>query len=132
MTEAMILADILRKHLIMNAAGIFFIACFINALIKVRTVNLKEIAVAFPGGAYNDSQYRKIQRFFKDSALDLSMAARLTVELLPIKDEDWLLTIDRSDWKFGKLNIRPPAKLQELTEQEFSDIHNEIIHGLSE
>ncbi len=105
MTEAMILADILREHLIMNAARIFFIACFINALIKVRTVNLKEIAVAFPGSACNDSQYRKIQRFFKDSALDLSMIARLTVELSPIKNEDWVLTIDRTNWKYGKFNI---------------------------
>jgi len=56
MIETELLAEILREHLIMNAARINFIACFIVALIKVRTVNLKEIAVAFPGNAQKDSQ----------------------------------------------------------------------------
>ncbi len=39
MTETMILADILREHLIMNAARIFFIASFINALINLAMLS---------------------------------------------------------------------------------------------
>lgn len=105
MIETQFLMELLKEHLIMNAARIHFIACFITALIKVRTVNFKEVAVAFPGNAQKDSQYRKIQRFFKDFALDMSMIARFTVELLPIKEEDWVLTIDRTNWKYGRLNI---------------------------
>jgi len=39
--------ECLQEHLRFNAAGISFLANFIIALVKVRTVNLTEIAAAF-------------------------------------------------------------------------------------
>ncbi len=100
-----LLVEILREHLIMNAARINFMASFIIALIKLRTVNFREIAVAFPGPALKESKYRRIQRYFKDFALDLSMIARLIAELIGIETEDQVLTIDRTNWQYGKQNI---------------------------
>jgi hypothetical protein len=89
----------------MNSARINFIACFILALLKMRTVNLTQIADAFPGVSEKESKYKRIQRFFKDFYLDMDLAAKLIFELLPFKISKWTLTMDRTNWKFGKLNI---------------------------
>jgi len=43
-----------------------FLAKFILSLIQVRTVNLAEIATAFPGNAKVDSHYKRLQRFFQN------------------------------------------------------------------
>jgi len=51
MTEVKMLEDILKKYLKINAARINFLANFIIALLKVRTVNLMDIATAFSGKA---------------------------------------------------------------------------------
>ena len=49
MTEVKILEAVLKKHLKLNAARLNFLSNFIIALLKVRTVNLTEIAGAFWG-----------------------------------------------------------------------------------
>ena len=72
---------------------------------KVRTVNLTQIAVAFPGKAKKESKYKRIQRFFQSTSFDYTIVAKFIVKLLGIKDELWKLSIDRTNWKFGKLNI---------------------------
>lgn len=105
MHEAKSLESVLKKHLIMNAARINFTAGFILALLKTGTVNFKKIALAFPGKAAKDSKYKRIQRFFASFPLDLEMIAQLIVELTPVKLSRWLLSIDRTNWKFGKMNI---------------------------
>lgn len=103
-TEVKMLEDILKKYLKLNAARINFLANFIIALLKVRTVNLTEIATAFCRKAKKDSHYKRLQRFFRFFSLDFIMIAKFIAELLPIK-RLWTLTIDRTNWKFGKLNI---------------------------
>lgn len=105
MTEVKMLEDVLKSHLKMNAARINFLANFIISLVKVRTVNLTQIAVAFCGRAKKDSHYKRLQRFFRSFQLDLIMMARFISELLPIKKESWTLAMDRTNWKFGKQNI---------------------------
>ncbi len=81
------LENVLKSHLKMNAARINFLANFIISLMKVRTVNLTQIAVAFCGRAKKDSHYNRLQRFFRSFQLDLIMMAKFISELLPIKKE---------------------------------------------
>ena len=100
-----ILKTALESHLTMNAARLCCFAGIIIALLKVRTVNFTELAVAFPGKAKKDSKYRRIQRFFESVSFDDALIAKLIVKFLGIKDKLWTLTIDRTNWKFGKLNI---------------------------
>ena len=57
------------------------------------------------GKAKIESKYKRIQRFFRHFKLDFSQIARLIVQLIPIKNEKWILSIDRTNWKLGKLNI---------------------------
>jgi hypothetical protein len=60
MTEVKMLETVLKKHLNLNAARMNFLANFIIVLLKVRTVNLTEIAVAFWGKAKKDSHYKRL------------------------------------------------------------------------
>jgi hypothetical protein len=105
MTEVKMLETVLKKHLKLNSARMNFLANFIIALLKVRTVNLTEIAVAFCGKAKKDSHYKRLQRFFRSFPLDLTKIAKFIAGFLPVKADAWTLTMDRTNWKFGKLNI---------------------------
>ena len=69
----------------------------------MRTVNLKVIANTFSGRAKKDSVYKRIQQFFKGFSLDSLQIARFILTLIP-KGPYWL-TMDRTNWKFGKQNI---------------------------
>lgn len=104
MTEVKMLEDILKKYLNINVARINFLANFIIALLKVRTVNLMDIADAFSGKAEKESCYKRLQRFFRLFPLDFTMIAKFIAGFLPTKGL-WTLTMDRTNWKFGKLNI---------------------------
>jgi len=105
MTEVKMLETVFKRHLKFNAARINFLANFIIALLKVRTVNLTEIAVAFCGKAQKKSHYKRLQRFFRFFPLDLTTIAKFIAEFLPIKWDAWTLAMDRTNWKLGKLNI---------------------------
>ena len=86
-----------------NAKRIEFLALFITALIKVRTVNLAEIARVFPGRAAADSKFRRIQRFLSGFNLPFNDIAKLVAAGLP--QGRWILAIDRTNWQFGKTVI---------------------------
>ena len=50
-------------------------------LITVRTVNLKELAVAMTGVASMDSNYRRLQRFFEQVCFPPHVIAHMTAGL---------------------------------------------------
>lgn len=87
-----------------HGARINFVAQFLVALIRVRTVNLTQIAVAFCGEATADSHYRRIQRFFKDFALTRVEIAAAVIQWMPL-GQQWILCLDRTNWQFGGVNI---------------------------
>lgn len=88
----------------LNLARIKLIAMFVRALCKVQNVNFEKLANAFDTKAHPGSSLRRIQRFISGFALDSDLIARLIFSLLPEK-ENLKLTIDRTNWKFGKTNI---------------------------
>ncbi len=90
-----------------NKARAALLSCFIVALLKVRTVCLSKIAVAMPGKAKVSSKYKRLQRFFANFEFSMEGIARLIVRFLPIRDEKWDLSMDRTNWKSGKQNINP-------------------------
>ncbi len=104
MTELSPLITVLTATFAWHGARITFMAQFLVALIRVRTVNFAEIATGFCGKAKSDSNYRRIQRFFKDFSLTRAQVAVAVVQWLPL-GEKWLLCLDRTNWKFGSLNI---------------------------
>ena len=98
------LKAILGEHLDWHGARLNFLANFILALFKVKTVNLAQVATAFSGRAKIESNYKLLQRFFRGFSMDYALIARLMARLVPVEGP-WYLTIDRTNWKFGKVNI---------------------------
>jgi len=88
----------------LNLARIKFLSLFIVALCKVQTVNFEKLSSAFNSTAKASSSHRRIQRFIGLYNLCPDLVARLIFSLLP-KKEKLVLTIDRTNWKFGKTNI---------------------------
>jgi len=102
---AYLLKVALSEHLSWHGARISFLAHFLLALLKVRSVNLAELVTGFGGRAKIDSHYKRLQRFFRSFELNYDELARLLVRLFPIGEGPWYLTMDRTNWQFGKTDI---------------------------
>jgi hypothetical protein len=49
-----------------------------------------------------ESHYKRLQRFFRRFEIDHDSFARLLVRLVPLGDGPWRLTLDCTNWTFGK------------------------------
>lgn len=72
-------------------------------IVEARTVNLKVVATVVQSWAQADSVYRRFQRFFAELVVDGLLFTSLMVRLL--SKERYTLCMDRTNWKFGRLNI---------------------------
>ncbi len=95
----------LRPHFNWHAARLYCFAATIIALFSVRTVNLREIAVAFISDALVDSRYRRLRRFFAFFQIDLTVVARWIFRLYISDGTQAYITIDRTNWFWGKSKI---------------------------
>lgn len=83
-------------------------SCFVKlilALFAVKTVSLKELAVAFSSDATIDSRYRRLQRFFALFKIDYTQIARWIFSLYFREGKKFYLAIDRTNWFYGKNKI---------------------------
>jgi hypothetical protein len=101
MNQVNLLRDTLKPHLPWHGARLNFLALFLIALIRVKTVNLVELATGFRSEAKTDSSYKRLQRFFRKFDLDYPSIAKLMVTMLDIP-QPWVLSIDRTEWSFGQ------------------------------
>ncbi len=99
------LKKILEKNCSWNKARLDCFVRMLFALIKVRTVNLREIAVAFNSSAQIDSRYKRIKRFFAGFTIDRDALACWMFKLFFPQQEKIYLTIDRTNWFWGKVPI---------------------------
>jgi len=88
----------------LNLARVKLIALFISSLCKVQTVTFSKLANAFDSTSKSSSSLRRIQRFIASFDIGSDLIAKLIFGLLPQKD-NLILTIDRTNWKFGQTNI---------------------------
>jgi Transposase DDE domain len=96
------LQHVLKSHFALDPRRIDFIAAFILALIKVRTVNLMQIGTALNGLAQPTSNARRSKRFLK---YDLGQELIAKFVLSFIDTQKLVLTMDRTNWKFGSVSI---------------------------
>src|SRR3990167_9703898 len=99
------LKRILSGFLIWNKARVDCFARLLLALVSVRTVNLREIAVAFCSKALLDSRYRRLRRFFAHFSLDNRAIAKWIFKLFLFGGKKIYLTLDRTNWYWGKAKI---------------------------
>jgi hypothetical protein len=105
-TKASELTAILNTHFEgrLHLARVKLIALFVIALCKVNTVSFPKLANSFDSYALGKSSLRRIQRFIAEFSLCPDLIACLVFSLLP-EQVGLRLTIDRTNWKFGKVDI---------------------------
>ena len=98
------LYTVLQGYLPWHKSRVLFLSAFILALLKVLTVNWTKLANGLNGRVDQGSNYRRIQRFFAHFELDYELIAPLMLHWLPTRSK-WTLSIDRTDWQFGRVPI---------------------------
>jgi hypothetical protein len=98
------LENFFQTYLKWDKRRIAFLCSFIITLIKVQTINLTKIALGLNPKVTEQSNYRRLQRFFSNFEIELDEICKFLMVLLPIHD-NFVLTMDRTNWKFGSVNI---------------------------
>lgn len=100
MSQITLLRRALQQHLPWHGARLSFMAEFLIALFRVKTVNLTELATGFSGSAKVESHYKRLQRFLRDYEFDYLASVKLIVRWMDTR-ESWKLSLDRTQWHFG-------------------------------
>jgi hypothetical protein len=100
MNNVNLLRKTLKHHLPWHGARLSFLALFLIALFRVKTVNLVELSIGFKSQAKKESNYKRLQRFFREFELDYYSMAKLVIEMMEIP-QPWVLSLDRTQWQFG-------------------------------
>jgi len=104
MENIKLIGDVLANYFDWHYHRIDLIANLISSIIRSRSVNMQKVAESMEGEAKTSSNYRRIQRFFKEQEIDYDVLAKLLSSVLP-QDEKWTIVIDRTNWKLGESNI---------------------------
>jgi hypothetical protein len=99
------LSFMLNQHFKWNKARMDCFVGMLIGLLKTRTINLTEIAMAFPSSASLDSRYRRIQRFFSAYPIDFDAIALFIISQFGFLESQYYVTVDRTNWQWGKKNI---------------------------
>lgn len=86
-----------------NKSRIKFLTSFISLMILTASIKLNRISLLMTE-AKSESNYRRIQRFFKIFQIDYEEYSRFVLGLLS-SEKKYYLVMDRTNWKFGKSDI---------------------------
>ncbi len=105
MTTFCALFDKLKTHLNLSKPRLKVLTGLILGVIQIRDVNLVKLACYQDSDASNESHYRRLQRFFKSWDFSWKETAQLTLSKIPKPRGGYVLSMDRTNWKFGKRHI---------------------------
>lgn len=94
----------LRAYLPWHGARLAFLAMFLVALFKARTVNLAELAVVLPNNRGIETNSKRIYRFFRSFEIEQVTIINALVKMLEIP-QPWTLSLDRTNWSLGTCHI---------------------------
>jgi len=63
------------------------------------------LPLALSSKAKVSSNYKRLQRFIRLHEIDFDSFGYFLSRLLPVSDGKWLLAMDRTNWKFGRVDI---------------------------
>jgi len=95
----------LNEHFQWNKARITCFSMMVISLLQKRTVNLTRLATGMIGEASINSRQRRMQRFFAEVTINYDIVAQLCVTMFFGTSAQFYLTLDRTNWKWGKSNI---------------------------
>ena len=99
------LSKILNQYFNFHKARSDCFAQLVIAMITVKAVNFTHLATAFMTDSFPESCYKRIQRFFRFLKFDPFAVASMIITLFGLKNKKLSLALDRTNWKFGKLDI---------------------------
>lgn len=95
----------LSAHFIGRAQRKRMLAKLVLGIVQLGTINYSKLSLTVNPSVKKESNFKRIQRFIKSYDFDVSSYIQLVWSLF-IKEENWVaLTIDRTNWKFGKEDI---------------------------
>ena len=98
-----LLAQLRTSGLKLHPSRLKFLSLLMIAVVQAKTVNLATLVGMMEGKAQADSFYRRAQRFFQGLHLSDETVFRYALSLHP--KQRYSLCLDRTNWKFGKLDI---------------------------
>lgn len=99
------LSAVTQEHIALSRTRRETLCWLILLIMRYGTVCLWRLAAHAPSSAQTDSVRRRFYRFFQFMHIDTCTAARVTVGLLGLDGKPWTLTIDRTNWDFGRVSI---------------------------
>ena len=96
---------ILKGHLGWNKGRLDCFVGMLLALVRLKHINLIQLALAFSSQADPKSRYHRLQRFFQYVVFDYDAIARLVMQLFDFYGKSYYLTLDRTNWKWGEKNL---------------------------
>lgn len=90
-----------------NQARLKCFAMLVQGIIEARTVNstwLSQCSAA-PESVKSASFLRRIQRFFAGAILPSKSIGAMLLSWLPKPEKGWILAMDRTNWRFGRIDI---------------------------
>ncbi|MBE9047283.1 IS4 family transposase [Pleurocapsales cyanobacterium LEGE 10410] len=100
MDNVSLLRNTLKPYLKWHGARLSFLALFLIALFRVKTVNLVDLSLGFKSKAKKGSSYKRLQRFLREFDIDYYSMAKLVIEMMEIP-QPWVLSLARTEWQFG-------------------------------
>lgn len=77
----------------------------IGCMLALGEVNLAKLCAVFSSAAKPDSRYRRLRRFMDEVSLCQRTLARFVVAIMGLADGSWTLSMDRTNWKIGKVHV---------------------------
>jgi hypothetical protein len=99
------LSKLLSQHLRLSASRRETLSWLVLLMMRQGTVCLWRLAAHAESHATLASVQRRFYRFFQHVHLDGAVTARVVVALLGLEHKPWTLTIDRTNWFFGRTAI---------------------------
>jgi hypothetical protein len=99
------LTGILKIYLKWNKCRLVCFVGMLLALIRLKQVNLTQLALGFASEADTKSRYRRLQRFFQGVIFDYDVIATLIIDLFGFTNQSYYLTLDRTNWQWGEQDL---------------------------
>jgi len=95
----------LINELSWNQARLACLSILLVSILRNRTVNLVKLASEANDEIKEGSLYRRFQNFFLKFDMPIDDIGRLVLAKLSKPVDGWVLSMDRTNWKFGRTHI---------------------------
>lgn len=100
------LENLINQYFKFNPLRTKCLSQLVLCMAELRTVNLSTICQAMVSSAKVSSSYRRLQRLIAFELIPQKSLAKLIIAIKGLNSEKvWKLTMDRTNWKFGKIHI---------------------------